>query len=117
MIDFTPLIEYGITFIVAILGVVGTWALAKIKDKFKIDAESELSYRLDTIVWNAIDFAEQRLHRDGKTYTRETENELIANAANYVVNSAPEILGFFGITPERLAEIIEARLNRKEYDV
>jgi hypothetical protein len=40
-----------------------------------------------------------------------TKNAAIAMAANYVVSSTPDALARFGITPDRLKELVEARVS------
>lgn len=117
MIELMPVFEVLIGFLIAALTAFGAYALKKLGDKFGVDAESALADRLqDGLDW-AIEFAEQRLHEQGKKYTIETERELVANAVNYVIDKFPVILAHFGITEEGLVERIEARLNRKEYNL
>lgn len=41
----------------------------------------------------------------------QTKNAAVAMAANYVIASTPDALARFGVTPDRLKELVEARVT------
>lgn len=101
---------------VALTALVG-WAVYKITPKvlafLHIKSEVADNKRLQEFISRGIAFALSRL---GETLSNRkleihTKNETIAMGANYAATAAPEILKKFGVTPERLAELVEAKLG------
>lgn len=92
------------------------WAVYKITPKvlafLHIKSEVADNKRLQEFISRGILFALSRL---GETLSNQkleirTRNEAIALGANYAAVAAPDILKKFGVTPERLAELTEAKL-------
>lgn len=116
MIEFATLYTYVIGLLSIALLTVATWAVSKLGTKFNLDNNEALRNLIEDAIHAAINFAIQKLHEQGKRFTIETEKESLAMIVNYVINSIPEALAHFGITPERVEEMVKARLNHYEYE-
>lgn len=112
-IELAPLFELVFGLLGVVLMTVAVWVAKRIGDKFKLDTDSEVRYLIDSVAYSAVNFALIQLKQKGQKFTPSVHNEVVANAVNYVIRSAPEALAYFGITEQRLREIIEARLPNK----
>ena len=116
MFEFTEIAQYAISILGALFLSVLTFAANRLGDKLGLERDSQIRELVNDAIHNAINFAIQRLHERSERYTIETEKEILADIVNYVVNSIPEALTHFGITQERLVEMVEARLYHYEYE-
>lgn len=116
LIDLSPIFEVVVQLLGVALLTLGTWAVKRFADKLGLEKESKIRYLVDEVVYNAVNFGLQKLAEQGEKFTPETERKVVADAANYVIRSAPEALGFFGIDEERIRQIIESRLYHHEYE-
>jgi hypothetical protein len=105
---------------VLLTAVVG-WAVYKITPMvlafLHIKSEVADNKRLQEFIGRGIAFGLSRLGQtlDGKKLEFHTKHEAIAIGSQYVATGAPSILKKFGVTPERLAELVEARLGELQY--
>lgn len=111
-LDLLPLI-------LTIIAIAGAVALAmvpllikKLMDKLRIDREGVLGKMLEGVIESGINLAinKAKTLATGRVKTIQLDNPLLNSVAGYVSKSAPEALKQFGITEERLQEIITARL-------
>lgn len=105
-----PSLEAVLTFVVTV-GVV--WIGKKVLSFLHIKSEKIDNDRLQEFIGRGIAFALSRL---GETLSNRkleftTKNETIALGSEYVAAGAQGILKRFGVTPERLAELVEAKLG------
>lgn len=115
-ITFLPIIEAAIGLLAVALLTIGTWAIKKLGDKLNFEGSEQLEAALMGFLIEAIEYGEQKLYEQGKRYNIQTENELVANAVNFVIKQAPQILAILGIDEEGIEQRIRAYLNRKEYE-
>ena len=105
---------------VLLTAVVG-WAVYKITPRvlafLHIKSEMADNKRLQEFIARGIAFGLSRLGQtlDGKKLEFHTKHEAIALGSKYVAAGAQDVLQRFGVTPERLAELVEARLGELQY--
>lgn len=107
-VDLAPVLEVLAAFVAAaltaFLGLASQW----IKRKAGIELDLKSNQMVNEAIERGLDFAIARI---GPRARFETKNELIALAAGYVSTGVPKALAHFGITPDRLATMIESRLR------
>ena len=117
-IDFSPLTSLAndvMQTVVSLLAsvIVGgaAWA-AKKWFGLQVDAKQRESLHgaIERGISSALDAALKRL--DGKT-TFEIDNEVIAQVANYVIKLSPDAVKYFKLTPDKLADLITAKLGER----
>lgn len=109
VIDLGPLIEALLALAAAAITAFAGFGVRYLQRKLGIALDEDSRRALMNALNRGVDFA---LNRAGGLLPREIDarNALVAEAANYVIRSTPDALARFGITPERLREMIEARL-------
>lgn len=102
------------TMLVEVLTIVllalGTFAVNKVREKFGIDAESEVAQTLHAGIDRAVHFAMQKVAERGEPITIKVKNEIVANATKYIVDNFPGTLARFGLTEQRIADLVLAHL-------
>ena len=106
-----PLAGYLIEIILAVLAVIAAWVGSKVRDKFGVETDSKLNAVINEALQAGLAYAQVKLEEGGNKLTYETKNEFVATAVEYIVKGVPNALNHFAITPERLAEMVEARLS------
>lgn len=77
-----------------------------------IDLDDRAIRRLDAGLSRALSFGVEIALRQGKDLTQfSTRNEIVGAAARYIEPHFAETMGRLGVTPERLAELLTARLG------
>lgn len=111
-IDVQEPLSYLVSLIVAaISGVIG-FALALLKKKTGISLSTEHQAYLDNAVASALLYAHDKAQQHIANLNDPTvKNKIIADAANVVLESVPTLLKKLGITPEKLRQLVEDRLN------
>lgn len=101
-----PALTVVIMFLVAL-------AIEKVRTHFKLKSEVLSNDRLQEILGRGISFGLSRLEQtlQGKVLNVNVKNEVIRLGIDYAARSAPETLKKFGVTPERLKEMVEAKLG------
>lgn len=110
-VDFGPVLTTVLQLLGAVIAGVGAWAVSRLNKYLGIKNDSELAHVMDNALRNGIKFATVRLSGalEGKTKV-DLHNEVAALAATYVISSVPGTVAHFKLTPERVRELIEARL-------
>lgn len=101
-----PALTIVIMFLVAL-------AIEKVRSHFKLKSEVLSNDRLQDILGRGISLGLSRLDQSlkGKSLNVNVKNEVVRLGIEYATASAPETLKKFGVTPERLAEMVEAKLG------
>lgn len=101
-----PALTIVIMFLVAL-------AIEKVRSHFKLKSEVLSNDRLQDILGRGISLGLSRLDQSlkGKSLNVNVKNEVVRLGIEYAMVSAPETLKKFGVTPERLAEMVEAKLG------
>ena len=114
VIDFTPIINELSLALASVVGAGLLYLLKLARDWFKARTGVELQIS-DEQVRQVLDKAIQYgialvVGRLGDRAQLHVSNAQVAQIANYVIAAVPGALANFGITPERLQDMIRARL-------
>lgn len=117
-IDFSPLLETGISILnpvlVAVAGVVITYGVALLKRKTGIDLaimQQGDNLMLHAGIQRGIDaLGEMALSRYRGSARIEVSNPTVAAVASRMVDKSPDLLKRMGVTEDRLRELVAERL-------
>lgn len=103
MVATTTLVAFGIRFVTGKIG---------LQDS---ELEASLNARLDEIIHKGIDYAYttaiNEVNKPGSGLEAvKIDNFFLSLVLSYVMDSAPEIIAWFGLTPTRIENMIKARL-------
>jgi len=122
-VDFTPLAEQVIAVAVAVLtvvaGFVARGAVGWLASKTKLQDnqfEALLSSRVHDILQKSIDYAEswakaQVADPNSPIKNVEINNFFVEQAVRYAQRSMPDLIAHFGLTHDRITDMIKSRLN------
>ena len=113
MIEFGPLIDVVIEILASLVLIVGMLAVRALKKKFDIEVDEKMNARINEALERGVEFAKVKLKERGDRLGLSTKDAVVAEAANYVIAGVPNALTHFGLTPARIAEMVEARLSDK----
>lgn len=119
MVDVTELINYLFAVLAAAGGVLGIYlaglAARWIKQKTGIDLEANHRLAIEQAFNKAVSFGiEAARTRLPPSATRiEIENTALRLGAQYAAEAVPSAIEYFGLTPDRLAEMMRARLGER----
>lgn len=118
VVDFQPVLALIIAIIGAVIIAVlrpGTKALvAYLETKSGIELDASTRAYLQTAIDGAVSWATQKVG-DGlkdKSVTLDVKSELVAHAADYLLDRVPDALEHFGLSAKDIEQLIEARLNQ-----
>jgi hypothetical protein len=110
-IDFAPLVEMALTLLGTVLSAVAVWVGAVVRQRFKWAGDFDAGQILDSAIHRGIQYARNLIiGADGKM-TVQVSNAIVAMAARYVMDKLPETVEHFGLTEDRVREMILARLD------
>lgn len=122
-VDVTPVANNVIQMAVAVLtvaaGVVSTFAVKFLSSKTRMTDtafEKLMADRVNDILLRAIDYAEMWAKTqvaDPNSALRDVrvDNMFVRVAVEYAIRSMPDLVKYFGLTPERITDMVKARLN------
>lgn len=115
MVDFSPLLPGLIEGVLLALGGALVWlgrrGLQLLEDKTNIQLDEQMKKRVDDAIFYAVDFARARVPEASSWPVQvDVRNAMVATASNYALAAVPAALEYFGVTRERLEDMIEARL-------
>lgn len=115
VVDFSPLLPGLIEGVLLALGGALVWlarrGLQLLEDRTNIQLDEQMKKRVDDAIFYAVDFARARVPEASSWPVQvDVRNALVATAANYALAAVPAALDYFGVTRERLSDMIEARL-------
>jgi hypothetical protein len=101
--------------IVAILiaGLAG-WIFNLLRTQLGLAIESRHRDALQTALTNAAGLVIGKGENLAGKLQITVRNDAIAEAVSYVLKGAPDALAYFGLTPDRLRQMIEAKVGLKE---
>ena len=108
-IDFAPVLDIGISLLAAVLLAAGTWGVARFNQWLGLKNDAEFRSYLNGALYAAVDYGKARAKE--LNVKVDVENAIVAEAVRYAAESVPDALDRFGITDERLADMVKARLE------
>lgn len=114
MIDLAPLASVGLELVAAVLMAVGSYAVWRLNRFLGLREDSEVRAYLDGALHQAVEYGLEKAAPAAGKLSVKTRNEVVASAASYAAAAVPDALARFNITPERLGDMIRARLKVHE---
>lgn len=112
VVDLSPVLQLTIELLGAVVLALAGWAVTKFGKKLGLENDAKIRQYLDEAIKNGVAFAEQKLKEQaGKIDEVDVKNAKVAEAANYVIKAVPDAIKHFGVTPEKLADLVTARLK------
>jgi hypothetical protein len=112
--DVSPFVtQYVLPFVFSLLGLLGLWLLNLLKTRLGLANDAQLSGTLEQAMTNGLAFAQSRLQAKigAGPLPVDVKSEAVKLAAQYAIDHVPGTMKSLGITPELVAEKIEARLS------
>ena len=110
-ISLVPILDIAIQLFGAALMAVGSWAVTMLSKKLKLSNDSEVRAYLQDALQRAVSFGVERAREQAKDIgTVEVRNEVVADAANYVISKTPDALKKLGISEDSIQDLVRARL-------
>lgn len=104
---FMPyLMEAAYALIAAAVG----WLLVKWTKLTGLSIEASHRDALQTALKNAVNFGLNKLEDKADKASIDVKSAVLAAGIDYVLKSVPDAVKFFGLSPERLADLLEAKL-------
>lgn len=103
------LVEIASVFVAAVVG----WLATTIKAKLGIDIEARHREALQAALTNAAGLVINRAGGAARALNLPESNPLLVEGVKYVVDSAPDALKHFGITPAAAHDILAQKLEAK----
>lgn len=108
-LDLSPFMDVLMAVLAALASLAVGLISRFIHQKTGIDLDLKHNAILNEAIERGLEFAQSKMG-DGKI-TIQTKHRALALAATYVSAGAPKAMTYFGITEQRLIEMIEARLG------
>lgn len=113
-IDIQEPLNYIVALIAAAVSAIGGFLLALFQRKTGIDLSDEHEEYFENAMASAILFAHDRAREQiARIDDPIIQNKIIADTVTIVLTSIPSLLKRLGITPEKLAQMVEKRLTEK----
>lgn len=117
-VDLSPTVQILLDYVLAAIGAVIAWAIGKyvapaLGEYLGEHAAQIARDGLDEIARRGIQIAARKLRVQDGQHAFEIENELVAEAAEYINASAPGWKAKFGLDEERIAAMVRARLGEE----
>jgi hypothetical protein len=113
-VDIQPLLtSVVLPFAGSLLGLLGVWALRQVEVRLGLDKNTQLSATLERAMSNGLAYAQSQMAAKvaAGPLPVDLKSESVAIAARYAADHVPDAIKSLGITPELLAQKIEARLS------
>lgn len=112
-VDLAPLIEMVLQLVAAVvMALVGRFAMIG-NTKFKTDIDVSKGGIVANAIDRGVDYAAGMIKGEDGKVNIYVKNAMVALAVRYVIGKVPETLDHFGITEDKLTEMIESRFSKK----
>lgn len=108
-----PLLMEMVGLLVA--AVIG-WITMRLNRSLGMTIEARHREALQSALMNGAFYGLNQLDKAASSVTFDTHNKMVAEGVRYVQKSVPDAIKFFGLTPERLRELLEAKIPAIEQD-
>lgn len=113
--DLTPLATLLAQLLIAVLAATATWAAAWVKKRANIAADSDMSHQLDSLLAEAVSFAQGHLMTllGNSDFAKvETRNAAVQLGLSFVGSQAPGILQSLGLNDQHVADLLLAKMAK-----
>lgn len=111
--DFTPVLDYGIELLAAVLVAIAGFAYRKLAARVDWLDELDADEVVDDYVARAVDYGKKkaRAYADKKNEVDLGQPDIVEDMVSYVIARAPGALKKTGFTKSRVRELILERLE------
>lgn len=106
-----PIRPYLVEVFGALILAFVTWLSSWLRATFKVSLDEAHRAALHSALENGARLALERLDEAAASTTIETGSPLIATGVEYVFKYSPDAVAYFGLTPERVGELLRAKLK------
>ncbi|MGD9539074.1 MAG: hypothetical protein AB7P52_17715 [Alphaproteobacteria bacterium] len=111
VIDLSDVLDYALSIFGTIVLALGGYGIKLLTAKLKLEADSEVRAYLEDALYRGVDYALQVARSKGQDVAQiEVRTQMVGEAAGFLARQVPDALKRFGITPDKLAQMIIARL-------
>lgn len=114
-VDFAPvLVNVVLPFAGSLLSILGLWALQQLSARFGLAKNAQLTSQIETAMTNGLAYAQSQLAARiaaGGPLAVDVKTDAVSIAGRYALDHVPDAIKALGITPDLLAQKIEARLS------
>ena len=113
-VDIAPLlVNVVLPFAGSLLSILGLWGLQQLQARFSLAKNSQLSATLETAMTNGLAYAQSQMASKigAGPLPVDLKSQAVAIATRYAADHVPVAIKSLGITPDLLAQKIEARLS------
>ncbi len=101
-------------YLLALVSVIATaivgWLAELLRRKFNLDIDAAHREALQTALTNGAGLLLGKIGAAAAGRTLDFKSAALAEAVNYVLQAVPDAIRYFGITPEAVAEKLQAKL-------
>lgn len=108
---FEAIKPYLVEIMAALVSLLIGWVVAKISKLTGLNIEARHREALQSALTNGVNYGIEKMGRSAAGMTLDVKNVLIADGIRYVQNSVPDAIRHFGLTPERIRQLLEAKLG------
>lgn len=101
----------------ALAALVVAWIANVLRQRLNLDIEARHREALQTALTNAVGLAIVKVDTMAGGAKLDLRNAVLAEAVSYVLKGAPDALRYFGVTPERVREMVLAKAGVVAADV
>jgi hypothetical protein len=107
-----PVLEGVFAIVAAALVWLARKGIGVFEDKINIELDEQMKDRIEAAIIWGVEYGHKKAQRLTASHSViDVQNETIAQAVSYVIKSVPDSLNYFGITEDRLRDMIEARMG------
>ncbi|EUB97321.1 hypothetical protein PMI07_000897 [Rhizobium sp. CF080] len=107
---FAVVAPYILELASVLVAAIVAWLSAKVKTLIGIQIEAKHREALQSALQNGINLGMSKAGGWISAKDYDLKNKALAEGVNYVLASVPDAIKFFGLTPEKLGKLIEAKL-------
>nr|WP_321336603.1 hypothetical protein [Breoghania sp.] len=115
MVTFTSLSGSIVEYVGAVLGVAVTaligWLANLLKNKLGLDIEAKHRDALHSALMTAVNYGLSKAGDKLSSASVDVKSAAIAEMLDYVMGAVPDAIAYFGLTPEWLETMLEAKLG------
>ncbi len=121
VVDFGPaladMLLYLAPTIVSVVGLFGVWVLQRLGSVLKLKVDAGHRQAIEQALHHAVGFALEKVGDKARGgIPIDLKSDGLAVAVSYAQRSIPGAIGYFGITDERLRDMVESRMEHVLFD-
>lgn len=108
---FAGIQPYIVELVAILIAALTTWIAALVKKYTGITVEASHREAFQTALQNGVNYGLSKVSGKTETWSVDVKNEVLAEGLEYVLESVPDALKFFNLTPDEIRKKLEAKLS------